>query len=490
MANKQGLTQKTEQRQRQLMLQRQLGSMVEKNTLEMEDEVRKELDDNPALEQVVQNDEELNTTDEEGRQFKESSEDLQRNDEWTEGEMPRRQRGGTVNDSERSYEPVIVSDESLMDVLMQQLGEQELNEQDEVIARHIIGNIDSTGYLRRPTRSIADDVTFKEGFVVETSDVERVLELVKQLDPAGIAAQSLQECLMLQLQRRNDPIGRLALRVMRDHFDDLTHHNYSHIMQSLNIDKATFEQVEHVIRHLDPKPGTPYASSMQEQHGQQITPDFVVEQNGEQLTLSLYNNIPELQISQSYAQLLESYERQKPVTTTDRGLQRVAKQKVEKATSYINMLKMRQNTLYRIMRAIMVRQSDYFHSGGDELLLKPMVLRDISQDTGVDVSVISRATNNKYVDTPWGIRSLKSFFSEGLKQTDAEGNEVEVATLAVKRALRKLVDEEDPANPLSDDRLCALLGEQGFKIARRTVAKYRDQMMIDTAQKRRKRHNR
>ena len=158
MANKQGLTQKTEQRQRQLMLQRQLGSMVEKNTLEMVDEVRKELDDNPALEQVVQNDEELNTTDEEGRQFKESSEDLQRNDEWTEGEMPRRQRGGTINDSERSYEPVIVSDESLMDVLMQQLGEQELNEQDEVIARHIIGNIDSTGYLRRPTRSIADDV--------------------------------------------------------------------------------------------------------------------------------------------------------------------------------------------------------------------------------------------------------------------------------------------------------------------------------------------
>ena len=176
MAAKQGLTQKTELRQRQLMLQRQLGSMVEKNTLEMEDEVRKELDDNPALEQVVQSDDQLNTTDEEGRQFKESSEDLQRNDEWTEGEMPQRRYGGTVNNSDRRYEPVIVSDESLMDVLMEQLSEQGLSDEDQLIARHIIGNIDGMGYLRRPTRSIADDVTFKEGIMVETSDVERVLK--------------------------------------------------------------------------------------------------------------------------------------------------------------------------------------------------------------------------------------------------------------------------------------------------------------------------
>ena len=151
---------------------------------------------------------------------------------------------------------------------------------------------------------------------------------------------------------------------------------------------------------------------------------------------------------------------------------------------------MRQNTLYRIMRAIMVRQSDYFHNQGDELLLKPMVLREISEDTGIDISVISRATNNKYVETPWGIRSLKSFFSEGLKQRDSEGNEVEVATLAIKKALKHLIDEEDPSNPLSDDRLCELLREQGFQIARRTVAKYRDQLMIDTAQKRRKRNTR
>ena len=193
-----------------------------------------------------------------------------------------------------------------------------------------------------------------------------------------------------------------------------------------------------------------------------------------------------MQIAQTYTQLLEGYERQKPVTTTDKGRQKVTKQKVDRAAGYINLLKMRQNTLYRIMRAIMVRQSDYFHNQGDELLLKPMVLRDISEDTGVDVSVISRATNNKYVDTPWGIRSLKSFFSEGLKQTDADGNEVEVATLAIKKALQRLVDNEDPNDPLSDDRLCAQLREQGFQIARRTVAKYRDQLNIDTAQRRHK----
>lgn len=490
MAAKQGLTQKTEQRQRQLMLQRQLGSMVEKNTLEMEDEVRKELDDNPALEQVIQSDDQLNTTDEEGRQFKESSEDLQRNDEWTEGEMPQRRYGGTVNNSDRRYEPVIVSDESLMDVLMEQLSEQGLSDEDQLIARHIIGNIDGMGYLRRPTRSIADDVTFKEGIMVETSDVERVLKRVKQLEPAGIAAQDLQECLLLQLERKDDRISRLAQQVVAQHLKAYANHNMTQIEEALGIDHDTMRAIERVIHRLDPKPGSPYATSMEEEHGQQITPDFLIEENGDELILSLYNNIPELQISQTYAQLLAGYERQKPITSTDKGLQKIAKQKVDKATGYINLLKMRQNTLYRIMRAIMVRQSDYFHNHGDELLLKPMVLRDISEDTGVDVSVISRATNNKYVETPWGIRSLKSFFSEGMKGTDAEGNEVEVATLAIKRALQRLVDEEDPANPLSDDRLCALLQEQGFQIARRTVAKYRDQLMIDTAQKRRKRKSR
>ena len=404
MATKQGLTQKTEQRQRQLMLQRQLGSLVEKNTLEIEDEVRKELDDNPALEEVVNPDDRLNNIDEEGREFKESGEDLQRNDEWTEGEIPQRRYGGTINSGQR-FEPVIVSDESLMDVLMQQLYEQGMNEQDEVIARHIIGNIDGQGYLRRPARSIADDVTFKEGVMVETSDVERVLSMVKRLEPAGIAASDLRECLMLQLQRKDDLTSRLALRVIRDHFKAFTDHNYGHIQDALDITADTMSDIKRTIRRLDPKPGAPYATSMEEQHGQQITPDFIIEEDGDELTLSLYNNIPELQIAQTYTQLLEGYERQKPVTTTDKGRQKVTKQKVDRAAGYINLLKMRQNTLYRIMRAIMVRQSDYFHNQGDELLLKPMVLRDISEDTGVDVSVISRATNNKYVDTPWGIRS-------------------------------------------------------------------------------------
>lgn len=491
MATKQGLSQKTEQKQRQLQLQRQLGSMVEKNTLEMEDDVRKELDENPALEEVITPDEGMNSTDEEGEKFKESSDELQRNDEWAEGAMLRRSRGGggTINEGDR-FEPVIVNDETLMDHLWPQLAEQDLNEQDEMIARHIIGNIDNWGYLRRSVTSIADDVTFKEGVSVETDDVKKVLELVKQLEPAGIAAESLQECLILQLERNENSISQLALRVISDLFDQYTRHNYAEIRSKMGIDQATMQQIERTIRHLDPKPGAPFASSMEEEHGQQITPDFLIEEDGDDLILSLCNNIPELQISQTYAQVLAGYERQKPVSTYEKSLQKVTKQKVDKATGYINLLKMRQNTLYRIMRAIMVRQSDYFHNQGDELLLKPMVLREISEDTGIDISVISRATNNKYVETPWGIRSLKSFFSEGLKQKDADGNEVEVATLAIKKALNHLVDNEDPINPLSDDRLCELLREQGFQIARRTVAKYRDQLMIDTAQKRRKRNTR
>lgn len=485
MATQQVLTQKIEQKQR-LMMQRLLGNMVEKNTLELEDEVRKELDDNPALEQIVNKDNDINTTDEEGRQFKESGEELQSNDEWKEGELPQRRYNAFTANSEQRFEPTIVSGESLFDHLMPQLNERDLSSEEQVIARHIIGNIDGVGRLKRSARSIADDVTFKEGITVDTSDVERVLAWVKQLDPAGIAAKDAQECLVLQLERKDDPVSQLALQVMRDHLKLYVDKEYVQIMELLNIDAATFGKVQHAILRLDPKPGAPFATSMEEEHGQQITPDFVIEENGDQLTLALYNNIPELQISQSYSQLLEAYEQYKPVTSTDKGQQKIVKQKVDKATNYINLLKMRQNTLYRIMSAIMVRQSEYFHNQGDDLLLKPMVLRDISEDTGIDVSVISRATTNKYVDTPWGIKSLKSFFSEGLKQTDAEGNEVEVATLAIKKALQKLINEEDPLNPLSDERLCVLLKEQGFQIARRTVAKYRDQLHIDMALKRRK----
>lgn len=468
------------------MQQRQLGNIVEKNTLEIEDEVRKELDDNPALEQVVSSDEKMNTTDEEGREFKESSEELQRNDEWTEGALLQRRYGGTVNTDQRP-EPVIVSEESLMEVLMQQLNEEELSETDEAIARNIIGNLDRAGYLARSPRAIADDMTFNDDMMVDTSDVERVLKRVQRLEPAGIAAQSLQECLALQLERKDDHLSKLALKVIREHFKRFTDHDFEPIIKKMDIDETTMRDIRSVIRRLDPKPGAPYALSMEEQHGQQITPDFIIEEDGEDLNLVLCNNVPELQVSQSYNELLKGYQRQKPVTTTDKGIQRVTQQKVDRARGYIRLLKMRQDTLYSIMRAIMVRQSDYFHSQGDELKLKPMVLRDISEDTGIDVSVISRATNNKYVDTPWGIRSLKSFFSEGLTHLDAEGNEVEVATLAIKKALQQLVQNEDPDNPLSDERLRILLQEkEGYNIARRTVAKYREQLNIATAQKRRR----
>ena len=184
-----------------------------------------------------------------------------------------------------------------MDHLWPQLAEQDLNEQDEMIARHIIGNIDNWGYLRRNATSIADDVTFKEGVSVETDDVKRVLELVKQLEPAGIAAESLQECLLLQLERNENPISQLALRVIRDYFDQYTRHNYAEIRSKMGIDQDTMQQIERTIRHLDPKPGAPFASSMEEEHGQQITPDFLIEEDGEDLILSLCNNIPELQIS-------------------------------------------------------------------------------------------------------------------------------------------------------------------------------------------------
>ena len=253
------------------------------------------------------------------------------------------------------------------------------------------------------------------------------------------------------------------------------------LCSALGIDEKELEQVVHdEILTLDPRPGAGFSSGAGE-HGQQITPDFEIEVDGDQYRLTLVNNIPELQISQTYSALYDRYGKERPVTRADKELMANVRQKYDRAATYIKVLSMRQNTLYNIMQAIVRRQIDYVLTG-DETALRPLVMRDIEADTGYDVSAVSRATTNKYVLTPWGVKSLKFFFSEGLKRTDSDE---EVSSREVQAALQALVAGEDKRRPYSDDRLCQLLAAQGYSIARRTVAKYRDVLHIAKASQRR-----
>jgi RNA polymerase sigma-54 factor len=273
----------------------------------------------------------------------------------------------------------------------------------------------------------------------------------------------------------------MARRIVGQYFDAFSKHHYDVLCSALGIDEKELEQVVHdEILTLDPRPGAGFSSGAGE-HGQQITPDFEIEVDGDQYRLTLVNNIPELQISQTYSALYDRYGKERPVTRADKELMANVRQKYDRAATYIKVLSMRQNTLYNIMQAIVRRQIDYVLTG-DETALRPLVMRDIEADTGYDVSAVSRATTNKYVLTPWGVKSLKFFFSEGLKRTDSDE---EVSSREVQAALQALVAGEDKRRPYSDDRLCQLLTAQGYSIARRTVAKYRDVLHIAKASQRR-----
>ncbi|MBR1883231.1 MAG: RNA polymerase factor sigma-54 [Muribaculaceae bacterium] len=477
------LTQKQVQQQR---LMRQLGSVVEQTNLEIEDYVRQELGDNPALEPSADDaGGDLNRTDEEGKLSRDTSEDITPNDDWEDsGQQLVRTRGGGLRASDSDFppEPLIVNETSLIDYLMGQLEEQGLDPQERVIAEQVIGNIDDKGYLRRDAASIADDLAFDgvtlvdDGLEreVETADVTRVVKRVQQLDPPGIGATSVQECLLLQLARKDTAQARLAHKMLSDYFDDYASHNYGRIMTALHLTTEQMGELTREIRRLDPHPGSQLAPSSST-HSAQITPDFIIESAGDGFTITLVNSIPELQISESYQSLATA----DAATKARKAVRDDAKKKVDRASDLIELLKMRQQTLWRIINAIFTRQREYFASQGDETCLKPMILDDVAKDVGCHPSVISRANANKYVQMPWGTKPLKFFFSEAVGDASSK---------AIQETLRTLVAGEDHENPLNDKELCDLLAERGYTVARRTVAKYRDQLHLPSAQQRKKRY--
>lgn len=460
--------------------QKLLGRLIEMNGAELEEEVRRATDENPALEVAEESpaEQEHIDRDEDGEIIKETAEDMQKADYRDEDDIPYyRTNANNHSSDDEIYEPVVVAENSIIDYLSGQIGERDLTDKEKLIAQYVIGNISDSGYLQRSVEAMTFDIMDHTGYNVTEEEVEKMLSLVRELDPPGVGAIDLQDCLLLQLARKkNNENARLAYTVIEKYFESFTKKHYSKIASALGIDNDKLKEVFDEIHSLNPKPGSAITEISDDSHSQQITPDFNIETEGSDLTLTLNNNIPELQISESYSQIYNKYSSKKAVTPQERGVANDVKEKYNKAKTFISLLGQRQDTLFRTMKAIMRRQKMFFITG-DTSDLKPMVLKDIAQDIGYDVSVISRVTRNKYVNTEWGVFPLKYFFTEGLQHKSGE----EVSAREILSALESIIANEDKHKPLSDEKLCDILNEKGYEIARRTIAKYREKLSIPVA---------
>lgn len=366
---------------------------------------------------------------------------------------------------------------SFHEYLEEQLNMVDLDEQQHELGEYIIGSIDDDGYLRRPLDAMVDDLAFTQNITCTEKQLEELLHIIQQFDPPGTGGRDLQECLLLQLHRKisNTEIRDLAVKVITDHFDEFVKKHYEKLQKQLEVDDELFKEVINSIIHLNPKPGSAYTGAGDLQ--KIIIPDFFITNNEGTLELSLNQmNVPDLRISSQFRDMLRDYQKGDKKDKQQRDAVMFIKQKIDSAKWFIDAIRQRQQTLLLTMNAIMEYQYDYLVSG-DETKLRPMILKDIAEATGLDISTVSRVANSKYVQTEWGTLRLKSFFSESLSTDSGE----EVSTREVKKILTDLIDMENKKKPLSDEKLTDLLKEKGYNIARRTVAKYREQLDIPVA---------
>lgn len=454
--------------------------LIELPTVEFEEKVRAELIENPALEEGKEETlpTEENTYEEDSAQ--ESVEDWDLGDYRTEDDIPDYKLREDNYSTENKAENIPFSDSvSFYETLLQQLDMQDLSAHEWEIGEYIIGSLDDDGWLRKSIESIVDELTIYRGIETDVAEVEHVLHTIQDFDPAGIGARDLKECLLLQIERKADsPIKDLAYKIISKYTDDFTHKRKERLMASLGIDEATYTEVWSELTKLNPRPG----SSMGEVIGknlQQITPDFIVEtdtEGGLSLTLN-GRNVPELRLSQDFLLMIEEYSHTKKKNQREsREALLFLKQKIESAQNFINAVKQRRETLTATMTTILELQKNFFVEG-DESVLRPMILKDVADRTGLDISTISRVSNSKYVQTDFGIFPLKYFFSDGY--TTAEGEELSVKH--IKRILKETIETENKNEPYTDEELVLKLKEQGFDLARRTIAKYRQQLQIPVA---------
>jgi len=468
----------------------QLMKLLQVPTASLEDRIREELESNPALETGVLEDNSEDTlfgdnkteaeNDSEGNEENDVVDDYLQMDLsdylQDENDYAGTYQGHDDSDDEPSTPPIKI-ESTFHDYLDNQLSMLELDERQRRIAHQIIGSIDDDGYLRRDAVSIADDLAFNQNLITDEREVSGIITKIQDFDPAGVAAQNLQECLLLQLNRQkdNDEARLLATEIIKNNFESFTKKHYEKIRQRLKISEQEFRSAVELILRLTPKPGAAFSATGKSHN--YIIPDFFIFNNNGRLELTLNaRNAPDLHISEGYREMLKSYDSGKRKSKQEKEALLFIKQKIDSAKWFIDAIKQRQHTLLLTMNAIMEYQKAFFLSG-DEMDLRPMILKDIAETIAMDISTISRVANSKYVQTEFGIFILKYFFSESMTTDSGE----EVSTHEVKKTLQNIVEGENKKKPFSDEQLMNLLAKEGYPVARRTVAKYREQLDIPVA---------
>ena len=462
---KQGLELK--QTQKLSPLQIQTIKLIELPIQELEQRIRKEIEENPVLDEEQPAETEVEETPREV-----SLSDYKEDDSIPAYRL--RSDNYNIKDERPQYSTFSVK-ESFTQSLQEQLGYRNLSESQYAIGSFIIDSLDDDGYLRRSIDSVVDDIVLRANIDADEEDVLQMLKVIQEFEPAGVGARDLRECLLLQIRNLHKSVEvEHAEKILRDHFNEFTSKHYQKIMSRMGLSETELKAAIAKILKLNPSPGGQIDDSYNDQ-AQQIVPDFVLEYKDGELLLSMPRfSVPELRVNRKYADIL-----MEAANSSERGKKEAAafvKKKLDSAKWFVEAVKQRHNTLSSTMQAILDYQHDYFIDG-DETNLKPMVLKDIAEKTGFDISTISRVVNSKYIETHFGIYSLKYFFSEGLENQDGE----EVSTRELKKALQDCVDNENKHKPLTDDELVERMSEKGYKVARRTIAKYRDQLGIPKA---------
>jgi RNA polymerase sigma-54 factor len=465
----------------------QLMKLIQLPTQAFEQRLKQELEENPALEGGKEErdsdyDSDLDNSDDFGDNEAINAEDINVDEYLSDDEIPdylTRANNYSADDEEKTMP--YAAGTSFTQHLINQLNTYRLSDEERDIAEFLVGSVDESGYIRRELSDIMDDLAFTQNVYTEEGTIEKVLKIVHQLDPAGVGARNLQECLSIQLHRKDKTADtELAIEIIDSAFDQFTKKHYKKLLQKFNISEEQLKDAIREIEHLNPKPGGSYAGN--NRIVEHVVPDFAIKIVDGQLELSLNGrNAPELHVSREYNNMLKGYKESKDKSKSQKDAVVFIKQKLDAAKWFIEAIKQRQQTLFVTMSSIMHYQSEYFLTG-DERNLKPMILKDIADEISMDVSTVSRVANSKYVDTPYGTKLIKEFFSESMKNDQGE----DVSTKEIKKILETVIEEENKKKPLTDENLATILKEKGYPIARRTVAKYREQLDIPVARLRKK----
>ena len=448
----------------------QLMKLIQLPTLDFEQKIQREIEENPALE------ENKSLTDNENGDEYSASDEINIDDYLNYDDTPsyKLNTRNTSNSEDKNipYSATI----SFTEYLLSQLKPISMDERMMKVAEFLVGSIDESGYIRLTIDEIIDDLAFTQNLIVNEEEINNVLEIIHEFDPAGVGAMSLQDCLIIQLKRKEKTeMNQLAVEIIENSFEQFSKKHYEKLINKYSITQEDLKEVIKIISKLNPKPGGSFSGNSK--IIEQVIPDFKISIENNELTLDLnYRNSPMLSISKDYNEMLKGYKLEKNKTKSQKQAVQFIKQKLDSAKWFIDAVKQRQQTLLITMQAIMDYQEDFFLTG-DEKNIKPMILKDIANKIDMDISTVSRVANSKYVDTPYGTKLLKEFFSESMKTTSGE----EISTIEIKKILENIIENESKKKPLTDEKLVSLLKEKGYKIARRTVAKYREQLNIPVA---------